>query len=160
MAEKGTRGEIYNQGSRRTNSILSYILLALQEVGINVEKIESFKNGKTVLDPLQTDREPIWGCVFDKIKVDSLMLHGELSFELEDEGIWLHTDAGKIPVHFDAERYRPLEVPILLGDTTKIDQLGFQIRHTVGDIVRDQGKHYLNGSSAANTLAALGNASD
>ena len=83
-----------------------------------------------------------------------------VSFELEDEGIWLHTDAGKIPVHFDAERYRPLEVPILLGDTTKIDQLGFQIRYTVGDIVRDQINHYRNGSSAANTLAALGSASD
>ena len=47
-----------------------------------------------------------------------------------------------------------------MGDTAKIDQLGFQIRYTVGDIVRDQINHYRNGSSAANTLAALGSASD
>ena len=84
----------------------------------------------------------------------------ELSFELEDEGLWLHTDAGKIAVHFDAERYRPLEVPILLGDTAKIDQLGFQIQHTVGDIVRDQINHYLSDGSGANTLAVFGRPSD
>ncbi|GAI46324.1 unnamed protein product, partial [marine sediment metagenome] len=41
LAEKGDAGEVYNQGSMRTNAVLSYILLALQNAGWDVEKIET-----------------------------------------------------------------------------------------------------------------------
>ena len=34
LAEKGLSGEVYNQGSMRTNSILTYILLSLESVGV------------------------------------------------------------------------------------------------------------------------------
>ena len=147
LAEKGRPGEIYNQGSQRTTSILCYILLALEEAGVAVEKIQSFKNGKKVLGPLETDTEPIWGCTFDKTKIDSLMLNEGLSFELEDEGIWVYTDSGKIPIHFNPDRFRPLEVPILLADNSKVVQLGLKIEHSLADIVRDQVNYYLSGAS-------------
>jgi GDPmannose 4,6-dehydratase len=143
LAEKGAPAGVYNQGSQRTNSVLSYLLLALQEVGARAHRIESFRNGKVVEDPLAFDREPVWGTVFEKSRVDSLMLNGELSFELEDEGIWVHTDAGKIAIHFDADRFRPSELPILLADTSKIRQLGFKVEHSLSDIVREQVEYYV-----------------
>ena len=147
LAEKGVTAEVYNQGSQRTNSVLSYILLALQEVGARTEKVETFRSGKIVKDPLAPDREPLWGRAFEKLKVDSLMLNGELSFELEDEGIWAHTEIGKIAIHFDPDRFRPSELPILLSDTSKISQLGFQVEHSLSDIVSEQVEYYLSPES-------------
>ena len=147
LAEKGAPAGVYNQGSQRTNSVLSYILLALREVGATTHRIESFRNGKVVEDPLAPDREPAWGTAFEKSKVDSLMLNDGLSFELEDEGIWAHTDIGKIAIHFDADKFRPSELPILLADTSKIRRLGFKVEHSLSDIVREQVGHYVNAFS-------------
>ena len=42
LADTGKNGEVYNQGSMRTNSVLSYILLGLKEAGWNISKKESF----------------------------------------------------------------------------------------------------------------------
>lgn len=147
LAEKGAPAGVYNQGSQRTNSVLSYLLLALQAVGARAYRIESFRNGKVVEDPLAIDREPVWGTAFEKSKVDSLMLNGELSFELEDEGIWAHTDTGKVAIHFDADRFRPSELPILMADTSKIRQLGFKVEHSLSDIVREQVQHHITADS-------------
>ena len=140
LAEKGNAGEVYNQGSMRTNSVLSYILLALESAGWRVEKIETINetNRKTVLDPLQRNNDEMFGLSFDKTNVDQLLLTDELEFALEDEGIWVYTDKGKIPIEFDSRRFRPAEVPILLSDTRKIRQLGFEVSHKLGDIIKDE----------------------
>ena len=36
LAMKGRSGDVYNQGAMRTNSVLSYILLSLEEAGYNI----------------------------------------------------------------------------------------------------------------------------
>ena len=41
LAEKGQSGAVYNQGSMRTNSVLSYILFGLEEAGWNINSIET-----------------------------------------------------------------------------------------------------------------------
>jgi len=51
LAEKGGSGEVYNQGSMRTNSVLSYILLGLEEAGLNIEKIETINGEKVIKEP-------------------------------------------------------------------------------------------------------------
>lgn len=145
LAERGVPGEVYNLASQRTNSVLTYILLALELAGFKIERIETMRNGKVVTNPLQMDGEGAWGVAFQKSKVDGLLLHGELSFSLEDEGIWIDTDRGRVPVYFDASRFRPAEVPILLADTAKAARLGFSVRHSLEDIVKDQLNYYLGG---------------
>lgn len=148
LAEKGNAGEVYNQGSMRTNSVLSYILLALENAGWDVEKIETMNetDRKTVLDPLQRKDGEIFGLRFEKTKVDELLLTDELEFALEDKGIWVYTDKGKIPIEFDPGKFRPAEVPILLSDTRKIQQLGFKVTHKLEDIIKDQLNFYLKPS--------------
>lgn len=148
LAEKGNAGEVYNQGSMRTNSVLSYILLALENAGWDVEKIETMNetDRKTVLDPLQRKDGEIFGLRFEKTEVDELLLTDELEFALEDKGIWVYTDKGKIPIEFDPGRFRPAEVPILLSDTRKIQQLGFKVTHKLEDIIKDQLNFYLKPS--------------
>ncbi len=66
------------------------------------------------------------------------MLQEELEFVMEDEGIWVHTDKGKIPVEFSPERFRQVDVPILFSDCRKIQQIGFHISHNLEDIIDDQ----------------------
>ncbi|MCK4402212.1 MAG: GDP-mannose 4,6-dehydratase [Dehalococcoidia bacterium] len=148
LAEKGDAGEVYNQGSIRTNAVLSYILLALQNAGWDVEKIETMNetDRKTVLDPLQRKDGEIFGLRFEKTKVDELLLTDELEFALEDKGIWVYTDKGEIPIEFDPGKFRPAEVPILLSDTRKIQQLGFKVTHKLEDIIKDQLNFYLKPS--------------
>lgn len=146
LAEKGTPGEIYNQGSMRTNSVLSYILLSLENAGWEVRRIESMSNKEKVVDsPTQRDNEEMFGLRFEKTKVDRLMLADEIEFSLEDRGLWIYTDAGKIPLAFDSNRFRPAEVPILLSDCRKFQQLGFSVERSLDDIIGDQLTSYMDG---------------
>lgn len=145
IAEKGQPGEMYNQGSVRTNSVLTYILLTLVRAGWRVEKIEAMNEAdrKTVTDPVRISNDEMFGVQFEKTKVDELLLRNELDFAPEDKGIWVYTNEGKIPIVFDPKRFRTAEVPILLSDTRKIQQLGFKVTRKLTDIIDDQLNFYL-----------------
>lgn len=143
LAANGKSGEVYNQGSMRTNSVLSYILLGLKEAGWNVDKIETFNNEKIVEDPTEIDNSPIFDVKFDKTHVDTMILDGELEYSLEDRGINVHTEKGVVPIEFNPDRFRPAEVPILFADTEKIQGIGGKIEHTLNDIIRDQLNFFL-----------------
>ncbi|MHB8731305.1 MAG: GDP-mannose 4,6-dehydratase [bacterium] len=142
LAERGQPGEVYNQGSMRTNSVLSYMLLALEEVGWPVRGLRTLRGTKSVDRPAEMRRLGLWGLEFDATRVDELMLTEGLSFALEDEGLLIATSRGDVRVVFDPERYRPSEVPILLSDASRGRSLGFESRAGLRDIVRDQVEYY------------------
>lgn len=144
LAERGEYGEVYNQGSSRTNSVLSYILLAIENAGWRIEKIESMAKNKIVDNPTEKIVTEMFGVEFERTKVDQLMLEDRLKYSLEDKGISVYTDRGKIPIEFDPARFRPAEVPILLSDTSKIRKLQFEIKYTLQDIIKDQLNFYLD----------------
>lgn len=144
LVEKGRIGDVYNQGSMRTNSVLSYILLSLRQAGWAIEKIETMKNKKIVSEPAEIGVSTMFGTEFEMTKVDKLVLQDGLEFTLEDKGIWILTDKGKIAVEFDLSKFRRAEVPILMSDTRKIQSLGFKIHHKLEDIVRDQLNYFMN----------------
>ena len=70
LALNGKSGDVYNQGAMRTNSVLSYILLSLEEAGYNINMIETFNGEKKVSNPTEIDTNPIFGVKFDKTIVD------------------------------------------------------------------------------------------
>jgi len=143
LAENGKSGEVYNQGSMRTNSVLSYILLGLKEAGWNISKIETFNEQKIINNPTEIDDSSIFGVKFDKTIVDTKILEGELEYTLGDKGIKVHTDKGVIPIEFNPDRFRPSEVPILFADTAKIKRIGAKIEHGLNDIIKDQLNFFL-----------------
>lgn len=143
LAEKGQSGEVYNQGSMRTNSVLSYILMGLEEAGWNVNGIETLKGDKQIQDPNEMDTSSIFGIKFPKTKVDQLILEGQLEYTLEDKGIKVNTDQGDVAIEFNPDRFRPAEVPILLADTKKIQGIGGKIDYTLNDILKDQLNYFL-----------------
>jgi len=143
LAEKGKSGEVYNQGSMRTNSVLSYILLGLKEAGWNIDKIETFNHEKVIKEPVSVDDSKIFGIDFEKTLVDKMMLEGELEYALKDKGIYAYTDKGKLAIEFNPDRFRPAEVPILLSNTEKIEKLGAKIEYKLNDIIKDQLNYYL-----------------
>ena len=100
---------------------------------------------KVVDSPTQRDNEEMFGLRFEKTKVDRLILADEIEFSLEDRGLWIYTDAGKIPLEFDPNRFRPAEVPILLSDCRKFQQLGFSVERSLDDIISDQLTSYMDG---------------
>ncbi|MDD4651098.1 MAG: GDP-mannose 4,6-dehydratase [Methanothrix sp.] len=144
LAEKGRWGDVYNQGSMRTNSVMSYLLMSLEEAGYPVSRIETLKGDKAIRDPNEPDDSKIFGLDFEKTKIDGMMLRGELEFSAQDGGVKVKAGEKEIKIIFDLERFRPAEVPILLSDTKKIGSLGFKTEHTVRDIIRDQLDHYLD----------------
>ena len=144
LAEKGRCGDVYNQGSMRTNSVLSYILLTLEAAGYNISRIETFRGEKKVENPTEVSNGKMFGVKFEKTKVDEMILKGELEYSLEDEGIYVYTDKGRIAVEFDPSRFRLAEVPILLSNTSKIQKLGFRVEYRLSDIIRDQINYYLD----------------
>lgn len=143
LSEKGRHGDVYNQGSMRTNSVLSYILLSLEKAGWSIEKVESIKNNKVVLNPTERDHSEFFGIKFEKTIVDRKILDGTLEFGLKDKGIYVYTDKGKILIEFEKKRFRPAEVPILLSDTKKIRELGVIGEHRLEDIISDQLNYFI-----------------
>ncbi|WP_424355970.1 GDP-mannose 4,6-dehydratase [Methanobacterium sp. MBAC-LM] len=143
LAENGKNGEVYNQGSMRTNSVLSYILLSLKEAGWNINKIETFNREKMIKEPVSMDHSKIFGVGFEKTVVDQMILEGELEYTIADKGIYAHTDKGEIAVEFNPERFRPAEVPILFANTEKIQKLGAKIEYKLNHIIKDQLNYYL-----------------
>lgn len=144
LAEKGNYGDVYNQGSQRTNSVLTYLLLSLECAGYDIDKIETIGGGKVVHGPCELDNSDVFGLRFEKTKVDKLLLEGKLQYELSDKGIVAFTDKGKIIIEFDKEKFRPAEVPILLAGTSKIQKLGFQTKHSLKDIINEQLNYFLD----------------
>ena len=143
LAENGKSGEVYNQGSMRTNSVLSYILFGLEEAGWNINKIETMNGEKEIKNPTEIDKSPIYGINFEKTKVDRMILEEGLEYAITDKGIYAHTDKGKVAIEFNPDRFRPAEVPILLADTEKIQNIGAKIEYKLNDIVKDQLNYFL-----------------
>jgi len=143
LALKGKSGDVYNQGAMRTNSVLSYILLSLEEAGYNINMIETFNGDKKVSDPTEMDNNPVFGVKFDKTKVDHMLLEEDLEYSIEDKGIYVHTEQGKVSVKFDPDKFRPSEVPIMLADTKKIQNIGARTEHSLKDIINDQLNYFI-----------------
>jgi len=141
LASNGVSGDVYNQGSMRTNSVLSYILLSLEATGHNIERIETFNGEKILKDPTAMNNHPVFGVKFEKTAVDSEMLEGNLEFTASDGGINAFTDKGKITIEFDPERFRPSEVPVSLCDNTKIQKISAKYNYSLKDIIQDQLNH-------------------
>jgi len=144
LEEKAASGEVYVQGSMRTHSVLSYLLLALDEVGYKVESVAAFSGQKRVDNPLEEVPQTRFGASWTGTRVDDALLAGSLEYQAEDKGLTVRTSQGDVRVEFDIERFRPAEVPILLSDTRKIQALGFEVRKSVRDIVRDQVNYYFD----------------
>ncbi len=142
LAEHALSGEVYNQGSMRTNSILSYILLSIQEAGYSISSIETFNNDKRVLDPTEINEDKYFDVRFKKTMVDSMILDNELEYTIKDKGIIVSTDKRDIKIVFNPERFRPSDVPILLSDTSKIESIGYKGKHEINNIIRDQLDYY------------------
>ncbi len=143
LAENGNAGEVYNQGSMRTNSVLSYILIGLEEAGWEIKKIETMNGEKCISDPTEMDNGEIFNVKFDKTKVDRMMLEGDLEYSINDARIYVYTNKGKLSIEFNADRFRPAEVPILLSDTGKIQKKGAVVQHTLNDIIKDQLNYFI-----------------
>lgn len=146
IAEKGKYGDVYNQGSQRTNSVITYALLALECAGYTVKKIQTIRNKKAVTNPTASDKSKYFGLNFEKTKIDRMILDGEIEFEAGDEGLVVFTDKSKITISFDAAKFRPAEVPILLASTKKISKLGFKTAYSLRDIIIDQLNYYMDTS--------------
>jgi GDPmannose 4,6-dehydratase len=144
VAEWGRPGEVYNQGSQRTNSVLSYLLLALESTGYTVSKIQTIEGERVVDNPTELDNSDMFGLGFEKTKVDKLMLEGKLEFYPSDMGIAVTTSKAEVTIEFSRERFRLAEVPVLLCDTSKIRKLGFQINYSLKDIINDQLNYFLD----------------
>lgn len=144
VVAKGRKGHVYNLASGRSNSVLTYALLSLEALGFKIEAIESVADGKRVKDPLRRSRNGAFGRAFEKTLVDDEMLISGLNFSPKDRGVRVKAEGGDITIAIDPERYRSAEVPVLLGDASKAQDLGFKPDRGLSDIIRDQVNYFLD----------------
>ena len=148
LAERGNAGSVYVQGSMRTNSVLSYILYTISELGYEIEEVHSISDEKkNVKDPLENIKSEIGGIRIDSNAVDQMFLSHTLEFSLADEGLIIKTNKRDFKVVFDPSKFRPSDVPILLSNANKIKQIGFSTKRGLRDIISDQINYYLNPSN-------------
>ena len=142
LADKGEKGQAYNVGSERTNSVVAYILMCFNAAGMEVRSIQTLKNSRKLDDPAAETKLSMFGRKWSGMEIDRLLLNDEFHFSLGDGGFRVITDKGGFDVLFDSEKYRPTDVPILLADTANIRKLGYHTSHSVRDIVVDQLNYY------------------
>ena len=144
LARKGSAGSAYNQGSKRTYSVLSYILRTISLLGYEINKLMTIKNDKIITSPLDPTELKIGNTLIESNIADAKMFNGELEYDLTDQGLVVETNKRSFKIEFDESRFRPSDVPILLSDTSKIKELGFEPKRSLNDIIQDQINHYLN----------------
>jgi len=149
LSSKARAGETYVQGSSRTNSVLTYILLTLEELGYEIRQLAALDGSKKVGDPTSPSREDFFGRKFKKTLIDQMLLRGEVEYTPKDRGLRVKTKTGDVIIEFDKSRYRKADVPILMSDITKIMGLGFAPSKGLSDIIRDQVNFYLNPDNRA-----------
>lgn len=153
LADKAAPGEIYVQGSMRMHSVLTYLLMTLQEVGYQIEAVETLSGQKRLELPLAEVRSSRFGVSWLSNALDTAMIERALEYEPNDRGLTVTTNRGKVLVEFDLDRLRPAEVPMILSDIRKIQKLGFKIQRSLRDVIRDQINYYLDGRNTLNRVA-------
>jgi GDPmannose 4,6-dehydratase len=144
LAHKGRAGSVYNQGSGRTYSVLSYILYTIAALGYEINKVMTIKEDKPILSPLDPIELKIGNMPIESNVIDGKMLRGELGYDMKDEGLIVETNKRKFKIEFEESRFRPSDVPILLSNTNKIKELGYEHNRSLQDIIQDQINYYLN----------------
>ena len=115
-------------------------------MGYKINELRTLRNEKRVNDPLSERTVSIGKAKLASNLVDEMLLSGSLKFDVKDEGLVIDTDKREFKVQFDASRFRPSEVPILLSDTEKIrKELGVLPTKQISDIINDQINYYLDG---------------
>lgn len=138
LAQKSKAGSVYNQGSMRTNSIISYILLSLESIGYEIKSISTIHDEKIIKEPTEINEDKYCNISFKKTKVDDLILNDNLNYSIKDKKLVVKTQKEDIIIEFNPDRFRPSDVPILLSDTTKIQKLGAKTEYNLKDIINDQ----------------------
>ena len=144
LSKKGKLGDVYIQGSMRTNSVLSYLLLTLEHLGYRIMKVETLRGAKKVNDPIEIEKNGFFNTNFEITKIDKLLLDGLVEYVSDDKGLKVKTSKGDITIEFDASRFRTADVPILMSDIRKIQSLDFKPTRSLKDIIGDQVNYYLN----------------
>lgn len=144
LARKGQAGLAYNQGSMRTYSVLSYILYTISALGYEINKIMTLEEDKVITSPLDPLELIIGNTHVASNVIDGKMYRGDLEYSLKDRGLVVETNKRNFKIEFDESRFRPSDVPILLSNTTKIKELGFEPKKSLSDIIQDQINYYLD----------------
>ncbi len=144
LADKAAPGEVYVLGSMRMHSVLTYVLLTLAELGYEIEAVETCGGGKRLEHPLKEIQSNRFGVSWLSNALDDAIIGGTLHYELNDRGLIVTTSRAKVLVEFGPDRFRPVEVPMLISDTRKIEALGFSVRRSLRDMIRDQMDYHLD----------------
>ena len=142
LSQKANKGEIFNIGSGRTNSVLTFILLSLEVAGFKVEEIE-FKN-KRIEKPIEKVNFEINNFSFETYKVDELILKEKIKFEDFYDGVIVKTKKKNIKIKIDFEKIRKIDVPVLLCDNKKIKKIGFKVNYELKEIVREMLDYFIS----------------
>jgi GDPmannose 4,6-dehydratase len=144
LARKGQPGSVYNQGSSRAYSVLSYILYTISILGYEINKVMTLKNDKIITSPLDPVELKIGNTPIESNVIDDMIFCGELEYDLTDQGLVIETNKRSFKIEFEESRFRPSDVPILLSNINKIKELGFEPKRSLHDIIQDQINYYLN----------------
>ena len=116
----------------------------------------TLKNDKIITSPLDPLELKIGNTGVESNIIDGKIFRGELEYDLTDQGLVVETDKRRFKIEFDESRFRSSDVPILLSNTNKIKELGFESKRSLHDIIQDQINHYLNYENRNESILELG----
>ncbi|MFH0967809.1 MAG: GDP-mannose 4,6-dehydratase [Methanobacteriota archaeon] len=145
LAERGRAGNVYNLGSMRGVSVATYLLTSLEIAGYQIDKIKTFENDTELSEPLREESSSMFGTPISMSNLDKRIIQGDISFSPSDLGVVAYSGDEQIKIEFDANKFRPVDIPILIADTSKISKIGYRPTRLLRDIIKDQLRFYQTG---------------
>ncbi|HWQ66604.1 MAG TPA: GDP-mannose 4,6-dehydratase [Methanospirillum sp.] len=142
LAERGRTGNAYNLGSMRGVSIATYLLTCLEIAGHQIDKIETQHGDITLSMPLSEVSSSIFGTPLPMSNLDKSIIEGNISFSQSNRGIIVYSRDTQIEIHFDPNKFRPVDIPILIADARKVSKIGYQPVCSLRNIIQDQLTYY------------------
>lgn len=142
LALEGQAGTPYNLGSMRANSILTYVLWGIESLGREINRVSTLDGKVKVTDPLSPIAGRIFGVEFEKTRLDSAIMTGEISFTDRAGGVLIETDRTKYQINIEKHQFSLPDSPVILCDNRKAKQIGFKVTKSVKYIVQEQIAHF------------------
>ena len=138
IMEKGQFGEVYNLGSMRATSVLSYLLISIKSAGYSIQNLSTLDGVFSLENPLSVKEMELYGVSGEYSLIDTIIATNVPLFTLQSGGIKVSTDKGNIPIYFDQERFRPSDNPFIVADVEKLKEIGYTPLKSIQDIAAEQ----------------------
>ncbi|MBN1390769.1 MAG: GDP-mannose 4,6-dehydratase [Candidatus Thermoplasmatota archaeon] len=134
LGEKGIPGKVYNIGSGRSMSILSFLLHCFDHFGVRINRIKG--NRIRMDDPMEISKSDILGDRSEHYIIDDFLVKNNLNY-LKGSTFKFISDDAEYRFNLRSDFFRDRDIRLQAGDMSRIRELAGFCEKGIKEIVND-----------------------